>query len=83
MVMLLVVVAIILYLSTRSWMSAMPKAGSAIKPHAANEDAPINPSLSDSLTPSEAPPVRPNLDQMQQKTAAHGEAVQDALSQTP
>lgn len=80
--MLLVVVAVILLLSTRSWKNVMPAAGSAIKPHAATEEAPQNMSLSDALTPSEAPPVRPNLDQAQQKTAEHASAVQDALSQS-
>lgn len=80
--MLLVVAAVILLLSTRSWKNVMPAAGSAIKPHSATDEPGRNMSLSDSLTPNEAPPVRPNLGEAQRKTGEHAAAVKDALSET-
>jgi len=85
-VILLVVLAVVLYLAMNNFKATAP-AAIAIQEHnkarAAGEQTtpPQSTSASaDSWTP--APPSRPSLSTMDQKTSEHSDNVQDALSQT-
>jgi hypothetical protein len=73
-VMLLVVVAIVLYLATRSWRTALPTAAEMAAPAT---------TAGGSGTPEsgESPPVRPSLREMKTATDSHTSAVSEGLEQ--
>jgi hypothetical protein len=79
-VVLLVVVAIVLFLATRLFKSALPAAGVVLKPSPASEDA------KDAKTQQggEAAPSNriPNLRDAKRNTDAHAAQVKDALEKS-
>ena len=82
-VVMLVVLAVVFYIAMNNFKSTAPTA-IAIQEHnrarESGKDVPSTPATDDSWTP--APPSRPNLSTMDQKTSEHSAAVQGALSQT-
>lgn len=74
--MLLVVVAIVLWLTARAWNSVAPTAEEIRNPTASSHEA-----AKAGLPPSDNPPLRPSLRDMQKNTSAHTEGVEEALKQ--
>lgn len=88
---LLVVVAVVLFLVARNWKSVAP---TAMEIHERNErraaagseyvpervEAPSGGKSEEAWTP--APPVNPSLGAMENRTAAHTQAVDEALKQS-
>lgn len=75
-VMLLVVVAIVLWLTARAWKNLAPTAAEIRNPTASSHEA-----AKAGVPPSDNPPLRPSLRDMKQNTSAHTEGVEDALKQ--
>ena len=81
-VVMLMVLAVVFYIAMNNFKSVAPVAIEVQKHNAARKAGQETPSASasaDSWTP--APPSRPSLSTMDQKTSDHSAAVQDALSQ--
>jgi len=88
--MLLVVLAVILFVALNNFKSVAPAAlevqkhnkarknGQDVRPEDREPNGGSRSASADTWTP--APPSRPNLDTMDQKTTEHTAAVQDALS---
>jgi hypothetical protein len=90
-VIMLVVLAVVFYLAMNNFKSVAPaamdvkrhndarKAGRDVRPANVEPNGTSTSASADAWTP--APPSRPSLSTMDQKTTEHGAAVQDALSQ--
>ncbi len=82
-VVMLVVLVVVLFIAMNNFKSTAPAAVAIQKHNQARESGeavPSAPATDDSWTP--APPSRPNLSTMDEKTSDHSAAVQGALSQT-
>jgi hypothetical protein len=80
-VLLLLVVAVVLYLATRSLRSTIPAAEALVKPSPKAQEAPEQAApqqTGDSVRPSRLP----NLRDVKQTTDAHANEVRDAVEQT-